>query len=306
MADTYMWIGATDGDWGTAANWYNITDDSNEVPLVGAKVIIPADASQDITGSVQTGTAIDQLIIEEGCSINIGSRSDSQITALELTFASQTNATVETAGTGTLYLDLTEPKTITINAAGAAPGDGQYACNIVTSSSTNTPDVYMDCESGESVGIAANAGESGVIDAIYLMGGELTVGTVAGVSAATLIRQTGGTLTTDTALGATSLHGGTWRHNSGAVSGATDIREGATAYYNSSGTHSGDVYVEGTLSFDEDLQSKTFSGNVYLHTGGTISDTAGIVTFSSGITLVRCRLDAVTLDVGSNRTLTLS
>jgi len=250
-----IWTGETDGDWGTATNW--VADD---MPEAGDTAIVPADASVNIDGSDDTAVALDALIIEKGCTITIGSRANGVVTSLQLAFTGQTNSTVELAGTGLTYIDLTDPHSIHITAAAASPGTGQYGLNILCASDAdNLPTMNIACDTGESVGIAANANESSEVESFTITGGDVTVGdgvTDFDSAAVTSLTMSGGNVVCKSAIITTTITGGTLRHEVGAITTANVY--GGTLYYNSITTLATvNVKDNGRLDFSEELRART-------------------------------------------------
>ncbi len=265
-----IWDGSTDGDWGTAANWLNTT-----VPVTTMTAIIPANATVDIDGAGGAEAAFDKLIIEEGCSITIGTRTSAAgIVPLDLTFASETNATAVLAGSGLTYLKLTEAKGITVNHAAAAPGTGEYGLNLTTATATNESPIVIKCSSGESVSLGANANESAKFETIKIHGGDVAIGdtvTEKGASAPDSLSVYGGDVVCDSAIGIVTVYDGTLRQNTGAI--ATGHAYGGTLFYNSGAALSGtmNIYNGGTFNLDEGLSGTTLN-LCKIWPGGTFVD----------------------------------
>jgi len=304
---TRVWTGeAGDGVWKTAANWVNDT-----APGSGDTAAIPPDASEDIIGSTAGNSGnyenvIDIFKVEEGADINIGTRSNSTTDPLKLDFSSETNAEVILAGIGTMYLMLKEAKKIIVKKAGTAPGTGQYATHILTESSTNDTEVFIDAESNESIGIAPFAGETAEVESITINGGDLTIGDSVtqkdGTSAFDLTINDG-TVINSSALDTAEQNGGTFTHKEGTV--ATLKIYGGTCYYNSDGTiTSCTVGAGGVLDFSQNTQGTTVT-NIELYKGATVLDPYKVVTFTNGIDLHNCSLEDVTLDVGKDVKITI-
>jgi len=258
----------------TAENWSGAA-----LPGTGDKAIIPADATVAIYGSDGTEAVFDKLEVE-ACDIAIGSAAK----PLLLTFASETNATVELSGTGRIFLGLTEAKAVTVKAAGASPGEGLYATNIISDSATNNPTLNIACEANQSVSVGANAGEAAEFASIRVSGGEVVIGdtvTESDGSTAPDIIVSGGDTICHSAIGSFTQTGGKFRQQAGAITTANV--NGGALYYNSSGTlDTATVKNDGKLDFSEDLVAKTCT-TCTLHKTGTVHDPNKVVTFTNGI-----------------------
>jgi len=307
MGDNCVWTGeAGDGVWKTNTNWVNDT-----APGTGDAAVIPPDASVDIIGSTAGNSGnyenvIDIFKVEEGADINIGTRSNSTTDPLKLDFSGETNAKVILAGIGTMYLMLKEAKKIIVKKAGTAPGTGQYATHILTESSTNDTEVFIDAEANESIGIAPFAGESAEVKSITVNGGDLTIGdsvTQKDGTSAFDLTVNGGTVVNNSPVDTAQVNGGTLTQQDGAV--ATLKVYGGTCYYNSNDTiTSCTVGAGGVLDFSQNTEGTTVT-NIELYKGATLLDPYKVVTFTNGIDLHDCSLDDVTLDVGKDVKITI-
>lgn len=272
---TRIWTGEVSQVWNVDGNW----SPSGE-PVATDIAIIPATATVDIDGSDETGEGkrFDQLIIERGCSIAIGSAA----TKLQLDFTGETNATAIIGGTGAIYMELTEAKSILVNEAGGEPGTGQYSTNITTDTATNTSPITVNAGVGGSVSIAANAGETAKADEIRIASGSAVIGSGATNKAAgtTSVVITGGTVRCAAAINALTATGGTLRQEAAIAAAAVS---GGTVYYNTAATLAeATVSDGGVLDFDEDPRAKTCTA-CKIETGGVIRDTHGVVTWTGGI-----------------------
>ena len=291
-----IWDGSTDGDWGTAANW------SDGVPATGDIAIIPSDAMVNIAGSDETASPFDQLVVEEGCAITLGSAT----AYLQLSMSGETACSAELWGEGQTYMDIVEAKAIRVYHAAASPGAGQFGLNLKGLTATNNPTLDVMCSSGESVGIAANAGEAGEYASIRVTGGDVTIGTVTESDGATApdVVVSGGDVVTESPMGAVDVLGGVVNHYGGAITTLT-IQD-ATFYQRGVGTITNCIqYAGSTLDASKDLRARTITN----HTMGpqsTLVDPQKTITFTNGIDLSRARYGDVTIDRGYHFTITPS
>lgn len=195
---------------------------------------------------------------------------------------------------------------------------GQVTAAIINSGASEVPGVPAVCLQGThasnvvsisrgSVGIAFLAGESATVatlnvgyrtnqpsDAVVVCGAATTL---------TTVNQSGGTLSTSSAITTMTLSGGEWTHLAGAVT-AANIDGGACRYRATSTLTTAQVGGAGELDFRQDPRGRTVT-NCDLYQGGILRDPAGTVTFTNGIDLNRCGLDDVTLEIVQNRRLIL-
>ena len=294
----HIWDGSTDGDWATAANWT-----PEGPPGTGDEARIPADASVNIDGSDQTGTAIDILTIEEGCSITIGDAT----TALQLSCNGETNGEIKLAGTGVTYIDLTDVKTVTITEAAASPGSNLYGMNVTSSASADTYNAPLTiaCSSNDSVGIAAHDGEAAEFASITVQKGTVQIGdsvTEHDGSTAGDVTIHAGDVVTESSIFTLAMYGGTLRAKEGLNTGNI---VGGTLFFRSVETIVNLNVYEATVDFTEDPRARTIT-NCDVWDGAAIKDPFQTVTFTNDIDLNQCGLADVDIDGGKNRTVGFS
>ncbi|RLF49979.1 MAG: hypothetical protein DRN20_00475 [Thermoplasmata archaeon] len=292
-----IWLGTTDSSWSTATNW-----SGGAVPGSGDTAVIPANATVDIDGSDETSSPIDKLVIEKGCSISIGSVD----TPLKLSFSGETNAEAHLAGTGVKYLDLTEAKAIYITEAGGASTIGAYALNLTATSATNSTKLYIDADDSDDIGIAANGGDVGEFDNIYISGGNITIGEsvskIDGTSAPPIVIS-GGTVETKCKLDTASVANATWTHSNGTVSSASVIN--GTLYLNTNDTittlHLG---KNAKLDATGSAVSKTIT-TLEMTASSAVNDPQKTISIGT-LKLLNCGFRDITLDVGRNWSVSLT
>jgi hypothetical protein len=159
------------------------------------------------------------------------------------------------------------------------------------------------------VGVAFYGGETSTLATLRNGSGARSVAKTWCGSGVTLssctVTMNGGTLTTNSAISAANVYEGTWTHRAGNV--ATVNVDGGTVNWEAGSATITTLRI-GSATFDKsrDPRPLTVTNAVLLYAGATLNDPNGTITFSGGITLVRCTLDDVTLNLGPNRTYTIS
>ncbi len=286
---TRIWTGETDGDPTTATNWIDDT-----VPENGDTVIIPAAATVDIDGADQSAIAPDLLIIEEGCSINIGSRANGVTTAWQIN-----PVTVQTWGTGTIYLETDTVTLFAVYQAGTGAAAGRHKLNIT--GATITAMTILCASTAQDLGIAGNAGDACTVTTLTQTGGDVTIGLDGNV---TTLYANGGKTYIHKAI-ATVYYDGGMVYNYG---GSGTLIEGSSGvmYYMSVTTCTA-VNLDGDTVMDctKDLRARTFT-NMQMGKGATFLDPNETVTLTNGLDLYRCGLGDVTIDRGKHFTVGFS
>lgn len=241
---TQYWTGATDGDYGTAGNWETI------VPVATNDVRLRADSVVAITGTLdQSGVAIEDFIVEEGYSGEIGSAAAGVPTYLQI----DPNL-FEFAGGGVSYIDL---GTASIDAkiiTSTAPGTGKYGLTLIGSSINNL------IVGGGSVGLATVPGSTATATTTEVTGGSVTLGE--GVTATT-VNVLAGSATIECAMTTINMYGGTvTTREIGAV--GTFNAFGGSAFLNSVGTITTlNIYPGATVSFLGSSRARTVTTTVF-------------------------------------------
>lgn len=155
---------------------------------------------------------------------------------------------------------------------------------------------------GGEVGIAPLATDVATV-ATLRVGGSARVRCGAGCTLTT-VSQDGGELTLNSAATTVTKARGTLTVlGTGAVTTLTS--DDGDTVYSSSGTVTTLNVGGGRADFSQDMRPKVVT-NCNLYAGGEIYDPFGVVTFTNGISLKRCRLSEVNIDVGENRVITPS
>lgn len=161
-------------------------------------------------------------------------------------------------------------------------------------------DVGIAFYSGETAAIATLRTGNGVSSAAQTYCGAGV--TLSGCTAT----MNGGTMTTNSAISSVTISNGTWTHRAGNVT--TLNVDGGTVYWEAGGATITTLRVGTSGIFDKSRDSRplTVTNAVQLYKGATINDPNGTITFSAGFKLNRCRLADVTLNLGPDRTYTVT
>jgi len=282
---TGIWNGAS-ADPTLEANWTGISTFAN-----GDVLIVPANATVDMNGGDMTAEAeFSQFIVENGCSIAIGSAS----TPLNIS-VDNGDKLIDFGGTGVAYLDIDNADNVTIRNAGTTQTSGVNPLNLTGSSNTNLNIITGSA----SIGVAANAGETAAFTNINVNGGTVYLGRNVTTTA---INQTSGII--DALSGCTNLtlDEGTFYQREGGITNPTV--NGGTLYYNSDDTIT-TLVVYGSVDVSGGIGGLTIT-NATIYKGGSINDQYERATFTNGIDIANCRIADVTLDLGQNFTITKS
>ncbi|HUX17478.1 MAG TPA: hypothetical protein VMW52_13460 [Phycisphaerae bacterium] len=258
-------------------------------------VLGPA-VTEAITAGRYTAAAIDTLIVEPGCSLNIGAAADGMPGYLELDLTGEATRTVDFAGTGTCYLDLDGVAVFTVTDCGTAASAGTYPLAFRG----------LNCEEfrfnppGETntAAIAPFAGDTAEVDHIYVTNGSLIVGAnvteADGATAITSLAASGGSVEchslviTVTAQGTAEI-----TYDAPGTTVTVTVWSGATVTWAGTGTIT-TLIVAGT--FDTSGGSGTFTvTNCTVYAGAVINDPDGRMTLTNGIDRAGCAREDVTI-----------
>lgn len=290
-------------DWSTAANW-----SSGAVPATGDSVYLEDNADAILYGLAQSAVTLALLEVRASFTGTVGLPAVDQDGTEYPEYRARYLAVSATLlnvgqgsgqGSGRLLIDVGSVAcTLTVfTTAGAADADagavrwkGTHASNVVNA--------YAG-----SLDVAKQAGETAAV-ATLRVEGDAEVFCGSGTTLTTIV-QDGGALTINSAATTITRHGGTLTmRGSGAITTLTN--NAGAVVHNSSGTIT--TYVGGsasTLDRTGDLRAATLT-NCTILAGATISDPAGVLVFTNGIILSRCKISEVSLDLGYTRTLTPS
>jgi hypothetical protein len=289
----------------TAVAGPSIFDDADNwggsVPSAGDDIVIPSDLAVGIYGGDYTATAYATLRIEEGYEGDIGA--DGRALQIDLNGAAYTG-TAELAGTGEQWIYLDDCTRCTVIEAGSADAAGSAAMNI---SGIDIDAVHVVAGVSGSVSIAGYDGSATEVSEIKVAGGTLYVADdvvqVDGSSDITTLTVTGGQVECRSDVATITVYAGQLEYRAG--NSTTVYCWGGTTYWLGSGTITS-LYV-GAAGFDA---SRAFVActvtNAYLQAQASVRDPYERVTWTNGLDLRGCGLDDVTLDLGTDVTVTPS
>ena len=230
--ETIIWDGDTSEVYTLAANWQGAA-----APEATQLVYFPAGNENPVAGSDQKDTALGSFNVLPGYTAAIGSIADGKPTPLIIT-ATTVNLDIAVAS----YLDLRTVTVANVTGAAALLGEGLSGLNLAAGAgAAAVTTLNINIPSGESVGLAALAGQSGTFTTINIDGdGEVHIG--AGVTCTTVnvggnaqvaldcacttlnltegapaVRHTAGAITT------VNVHKGRYINNSAGTIGTTHI-----------------------------------------------------------------------------------
>jgi|GEM_PF-5585913 len=257
-----IWLGLVSSDCTDEDNW-----SLSLVPATGDDVLVPASATNSITGTI--ANAIN--------SFNRVDNSQVVISYLVITLQSQTNKNVRIGGTVACSLSVSYASTIEISQATSVVNS--YGVMI---SGTNNTELQVDSQSSGNVGIGFTNGTYGVtaatteITTLVLNGGITTISPV----------------TTFTSL---TQNGGVVNSYAGQIN---TIQSGQFNVFNVGGTYT--VNQGGVVDLTQDIISKTIT-NLNVYKSGSWNDSNSVGTYTNPITLVGCGLEDCSIKIGKGR-----
>jgi len=262
---TLIWTGATDGVFGTATNWLVESTGavSEAAPATDDNIIIPNDAnvSQDIVGDDHNDVFIDKFIIEDGCSLNIGTPQE------PLRLGAKDAADWTWGGDGEYHIQ------VAANTAGvdeiAIQGAGAY--HLASYSGERLADDLNITNAAATVYVAWRDSETAVIDTKIVSAGTLYLGTsvATGDPAAITLVLTGGTCVSKCGLAAVTNTGATHTHYAGTITAAT-MYDG-TLYLVGGELDTAHIYSGGAVDLTKATSALTVS-TVNVHGSGAFND----------------------------------
>jgi hypothetical protein len=289
--------------WGIAGNWSlgAIPVDGDDVYLEESAVDILYNLNQSSVDLVSLNVAASYTGRLGLPAVNdSGSYFEYRTRHLTLTADTVNIGYGEGSGSGRVLLSLgANATTILVTKTGSPESQSLPAVGIAGSGSTYTLTVLDG-----SVGVGIELGQTATLDTVTLSGAAVvTLGV--GCTVAT-VRQAGGTLTLHAAVTTLNVDGaGSTTYVMAGAVGALNI-DGGTVWYRSTGPITTlKVGTAATINFTLDVRSRTVT-NCTIEAGGAIVDTAKTVTWTNGISLNRCSLAEVALDLGTHFTVLVS
>jgi hypothetical protein len=267
MPATRIWDGASNSVFATAGNW-----SADTAPVAGDTAIMPDGNIVAVTGFTPVyAQALAEFTAKAGYSGALGSRTAGVISDVMIQAT-----TVNLAGSGVAYVNLTTVTTCNVTGAAAGtPTTGSYG--LALSGATITT-LNIDLEANQSVGVAALAGQTSTATTIAIDGyGTVVLGE--GLTTTTITIAGSGTVyircafTTLTVSGTPTIY-----HESGA--GTTLVCQGGTFYANSTGlVGTTSIYPGAVVKCTDGPQARTFT--TISNYGGLFDDTNKLATWTT-------------------------
>jgi hypothetical protein len=289
----------------TAVAGPSIFDDGDNwggsVPAAGDDIVIPSDLSVGIYGGDYTSTAYATLRIEEGYEGDIGA--DGRPLQIDLNGAAYTG-TAELAGTGEQWIYLDDCNLCSVVESGSADAAGEAAMNI---SGIDIDKLHILQSSQGSVSVAGYGGSVSEVSEIQIAGGALMIADdvvqIDGSSDITTLTVTGGSVDCRSDVATLTMHGGSVEYR---AENATTVKCWSGRLYWLTDAAITSLYVGGgTMDASRSFEGFTVT-NAYVYRQGTVLDPYERVTWSNGLALTGCALADVTLQLGTDVTITPS
>lgn len=303
-----------------ADNW-----STGSVPVDSDEVVVDEGDVSIKYGLDQNGVTLDSITITQGFTGDIGlpetNEDDTSLTYREyrdqywktgnVGDANPTTITIgegDGAGSGRLKIDSnTGQVTINVRNSGQrAESDknaiiwkGTHVDNELNVSKGDFAAAFVDGETAHFATVRVGFLDNQDGDSIVFMGAGVDLANAA-------ITQTGGALSIDSATGTGTIlvNGGELTVLSGAH--ASIIVDSGTCFYQSTGTLTlTKVGDGGTLDYRRDNRTRTVSA-AEIYSRSTYLDPQRTITHTTGVDLVRCSIADVTLDLGTDLTLSTS
>lgn len=285
--------------WSLAANWAE-----GVVPVAADDVNIERGSVDILYGLAQSAVTLTSLTIKATYTGKIGlptrnatGYEEYRATQLAISATTCTIGQGQGSGSGRIKLNFGSVQTaLTVYGMATSAETGLAALLWRGTHASNVVNVYSG-----TVGVAIFSGETAVIATLRQTGG--TVKTASGTTLMTIDKSAGSLETFSSATTITN-RGGDITVWSGAHTTINLLQDKLA--YNSTGTLTTlNVYDAGEANFDEVNQARTVT-NCTIVEGAKISDKAKTVTWTNGIILSKCGIEAVTLLLGEDITITRS
>ena len=268
--DTVIWNGASTSVYSTAGNYQ-----ADGPPAVDDAVIFPDGNTVAVDGSDENATALFSFTTKAGYSGTIGAVTAGLPVPLKLAAT-----TFNLGGSGVAVIDLTANSTTTCNVskAAASPGIGQYGLTL--SSADTITNLNIKLANGESVGVAALAGQSGTFTNVSIDGaGTVTLGSGLGTIEDLQIDGTGIVYIDCDYMTLTMNGTPTIYQRSGA--GATLLAQGGRFFNNTIGTiETTSVFPGATVDCTDGPQARAMT-TINVHGDGVFDDSDKKTTWTT-------------------------
>lgn len=273
-------------DINTAENW-----DSQAVPVSTDSIIVP-----DSDYSILYGLDF-QSILLAAFTVEVRKKT-AFIIGQKNSFFKIDADTVKYHSVGRSWLDIDNMAAdMEITACGKSGTDGQFGLNLIGVNAGM--DIQAKLGSGQSLGLAAQAGESCTFVELKVVGGIVYVGSDTGL---THIEASGGAAVyskedLDTLLTVWNAAVHVLEGTPAEVIG----RESAVIYIYATGTHSQfHLYERAKLDFTKDKRAKTVTNCDIYSEQVQVKDPDGVVTWTNGWDFNGCKKKGATLDMPAN------
>lgn len=294
-------------DWSTAENW-----SSDTVPVNSDAVVIPSGSVSIKYGLAQSAVTLASLTIDHAYTGEIGLRNINASGAYDEYRDKylQIGATAVTIGNGTgsgsqmMKLDFGSVQSaVSIKNTSTAGVESNPPITIIGTHASNALYVTKGF-----VGVAYESGQVATfatVSSSYFTNKTTDIKLRLGTGCTlTNIVQDGGDLEVNSATTTIQSDGGIIRVNAGVHTSI--VLNGGVAKYNSTGTiTTAKISDLSSIDFSEDQQACTVT-NCEMYNGSTLVDPLRTVTFTNGIDLVQTKISSVSIDLGSNFTVTPS
>ena len=291
-----------------AANWVG-----GVAPVDGDAINIPATATYGIAGTDATAAGTVDFI---GFTSELGRTGNTGDSTTPLKISLKNGTTYYDLNwattSGQHFLSITNYGDLFITGAPSSPGEGEYGLNIkatTDATSATSGRVFVACTSNQSIGLAANAGETGEFNAVTVTGGEVTIGssvTDYNAAASTTITVYGGSVTNYSAMATVTNRGGKFYGETGAIA-TVNTYTGGTSYMNGPVTWTAcNIYDSGVVDCRTSFQDRTITTLHLYGKGGKFYDLYAIVTQTNPFQVHDYQLSDVTVQVGNAKKFTVA
>ena len=294
-------------NWDVARNWDDGTA-AGAVPVSTDDVYIENSSVDILYGLSQSGVTLTSLNIAASFTGKIGlpiiNETGNYVEYRTTRYLTIKATTInigygEGSGSGRLLIDPLANATAIVVTSTGSPVEQAIPALCINGGGT----AYTLTVLAGSVGVAVETAQTATLTTVT-MGGDATV-TLGSGCTLTTVTANGGTLTTNSAITTLNVNGSSTVYvMAGAVSALN--HDAGTVYYRSSSTLTTLKLGSGAkIDFTQDQRARTVT-NCTVESGSSITDTFKTVTWTNGISLNRCSLAEISLDLGTHFTLLVS
>ena len=287
MPTVALWTGgAASQELTSATNWSSVDTTIHTTGIVGTALTLvfppmPASSAKNVQGgnySTTTAITMSRIFVEDGCSIDFGSRDN------PLRFYRVSTATgLSWAGRGRGNFAFNSCSSVVIEKCASSSTSAQFGLNIAGFAGVGTaaPITSVIVKSGGDIGLCGYAGDTGLITSLRVWSGNVTIGTGCGC---TTIYQDGGVIHAhggDNCTSMTITEGAFYLHQNALTGGNVILNVyGGTFYVLSSQINLSSVNLYGGLiSFADSVTPKDWSTVTFNRYGGEIDDPGTVLTW---------------------------